>query len=325
MDYARFKATGIEDWEAAASLMERSRRHGLSSLSHEEVEGLAALHRRVVSDFAYARTHFAGTEAVADLRRLAFEGHRILAARHEPALPRVARFVTTDFPELFRRSVPTLAAAVGLFAAASLLGFVLTVSTESFAHLFLGPEAIEGLRSGRIWTDSVSSAAPPSVTASRILTNNMSVALLAWAGGMLAGLLTLWVLVLNGVMFGSVIALTWRYELFDRLLAFVAAHGPLELFLITVAAAAGLELAAGQIRADNRPRGVAFREHARRSVQLVVGTLPWFFLLGVVEGYVSPEMGLSTGLKGLLGLLLLAAFVAYASGAFRPRGARGAS
>jgi uncharacterized membrane protein SpoIIM required for sporulation len=323
MDYPTFVARGQPDWDALEEMLARARR-GMSTLDHDEVERLAAHHRRVISDFAYATTHFRGTEAEARLRTLSFAGHRLLATRHRAALPRILRFFTHGFPRVFREHLPTLGATLGLFLLATLLGFTITVANEQLAWLFLGADAIQGLREGRIWTDSVGSLAPASVTSSRIMTNNMSVALVAWAGGALFGALTVWVLTLNGLMLGSVVALVWRYDLLDRLLAFVSAHGPLELYLITVAAAAGLTMARGQIAFDNRPRGVAFREGARRSVRLVVGTLPWFVLLGLVEGYVSPEMAVATGPKLALGLVLLAAFLLYAFGVVRLGGRHGA-
>ena len=134
---------------------------------------------------------------------------------------------------------------------------------------------------------------------------------MAWAGGSLLGLGTLYLLVMNGVMFGSVVALSSHYDLLDRLAAWVAAHGPLELFLIVVASAAGLELAWGQLAWRNRPRRETFAEGARASLLLVGGTLPWFVLLGIVEGNVSPLPELHTAAKGALGLGLLGLFLAY--------------
>ncbi len=153
---------------------------------------------------------------------------------------------------------------------------------------------------------------PPALLSSKIFTNNLSVALVAWAGGALLGLLTLYLLVMNGAMFGSVLALASHFDLLDRLFAWIAAHGPLELFLIVVASTAGFELAWGQLAWRNRSRRETFAEAARSSMLLMAGTLPWFVLLGVVEGYVSPLKGLPTGAKGVLGLGLLLMFLAYA-------------
>lgn len=314
LDYGAFTARARGDWRELAELLERARREGLARLDHGEVERIATLHRRAISDFAFARTHFAGTEAETTLRHLAFEGHRLLATSHEPVIPRLRRFFSRGFPALFRETLPTLGASFALFVGMTAVGFLVTMLHEDFATLFLGPGHIAGLRDGSVWTDGVSKVAPSSVLSSSIMTNNMSVALFAWAGGILAGLFTIYVVGFNGLMFGSVLAIVWRYDLLDRLLAFISAHGPLELFLITVAGAAGLTLGRGLVVAESRPRAQVFRAHAARSVKLVIGTLPWFVLLGVVEGYVSPNMTIATSVKALAGLLLLAVFLAYALG-----------
>ncbi len=325
MDYATFVARRSAEWQELESLLRRTGARGLRRLAYDDLERLAALHRRAASDFALARERFPRTEIEGRLRQLVFAGHRALSSSHEPLLLRIVRFYRHGFPRIFRERLPTIAFTCAVFLAATLAGYAITAVQPGLVGLFLGPNAIEGVRNGEIWTDSVSQAAPPSVLSSQIATNNAGVALMAWAGGALLGALTAYVIVLNGIMFGSVVALTVNYGLFDRLLAFVSAHGPLELFLITVAAAAGFELTRGQLAFDPRPRRVAFREAGRRSVRLMLGILPWFFVLGLIEGFVSPQMDLPTSAKVVLGILVLATFLAYALGAFSRRPAPEAS
>lgn len=317
MDYRGFTDHGRGDWDALEGLLGRAQQRGLVRLEFEELERLNALHRRVMSDFSYARSHFPGTEAERRLRRLAFTGHRLLAARRQPLGPRVWQFFWQGFPRIFREAAPRLGTAVGLFVLATLLGFVATTLDERVAFMFLGPGHVEGLREGRVWTDSITSVTPSSVLASGIATNNISVALMAWAGGVLLGLGSVWILTMNGMMFGSVISVTWQYGLAGRLGQFIAAHGPLELFLITVAAAAGFGLARGQLTGDRLRSRTSMRDHARRSVRLMLGTLPWFVVLGVIEGYVSPAPEITLATKVVVGVAVLALFLVYACGVLR--------
>jgi hypothetical protein len=46
---------------------------------------------------------------------------------------------------------------------------------------------------------------------------------------------------------------------------------------------------------------------------MMLATVPWFVLLGIVEGYISPVMTLGTPLKGVIGIGLLAVFLALAT------------
>lgn len=310
MDYARFVDRGEERWAEAEALLAGWRRRG-KGLTHGELERLAGAHRQVMGDLARARTHFPGTAVEARLRSLAFAGHRALSGVEEPWLRRLLRFLVRGFPQRFREAQGALLVSLSIFCAATLLGFVVGSVEPDFSAMFVGPDAIAEMKRGVIWTDQVGHVMPPSLLSSQIFTNNMSVAIFAWAGGALLGLGSLYLLVMNGVMFGSVLALAGHYDLLDRLMAWIAAHGPLELFLITVASAAGLELAWGLLAWRNRPRRETFAEAARRSLRLVGGTLPWFVLLGIVEGNVSPLMDLPTPAKGALGLALLVLFLAY--------------
>jgi uncharacterized membrane protein SpoIIM required for sporulation len=314
MLYASFVKHRWNDWESLEQLLHRARSRGLARLSYSEVERLSALHRRAISDFAYARAHFPDTDVERRLRALAYQGHRLLAARREPVRPRARRFFRTGFPRVFRAAVPRIGTALGVFLLAAALGFVTTGLREQVAYMFLGPQLVEGLRDGEIWTDSVTSAMPPALLSSRIATNNLSVAFLAWAGGALLGLGAVWVLVMNGAMLGSVAAVTWQYGLIDRLGIFVAAHAPLELFLIVVSAGAGLGIARAQLAAGRTERGGGFARAGRESAKLMLGCVPWFVVLGLVEGYVSPRGDVPVAVKAALGVALLAAFLVHASG-----------
>ena len=312
MNYARFVERGRETWEEASRLLTSTRERGLRSISLGELEQLVALHRRVVSDFSFARTHFPGTEAERRLRAVAFAGHRTLAGREQPLLRRIGRFLRRDYPRIFRRELPVVGVSLAIFLAMAVLGAVVTLMDPSFAGLFLDAETLERVRRGDLWVESITRCAPASALSGEIFTNNMSVALFAWAGGALFGLGTLWALAMNGLMLGSILGLVRLYGLSDRLLAFIAAHGPLEIFLVIVAGAAGLRLGYGTLAAANRPRAAVFSDAAWRSVRLVLGTLPWFVLLGLIEGYVSTSDAISPAWKAITGVAVLFTFLAWA-------------
>jgi len=311
VDHRGFVERSEQTWRQTAALLEQARTQGIASLSLEELERLAAGHRRVVSDYAFARARFPATATEARLRSLAFSGHRLLADRRPPALPRLWSFLRSGYPALFRDALPAVGLSLSIFCGATLAGFVITTLRTEFSTLWLGADALDQLRRGEIWTDSIGKLAPPALLSTRIFTNNISVALITWLSGATLGLGTLYMLLMNGMMFGSILALGWRYELLGRTFAFISAHGPLELFLIVVAGAAGLLLAEGQLRWRNQPRARTLPAAARRSAMLVGGTLPWFVLLGVVEGNISPVMTLQTGVKMLLGVALVAAFLTW--------------
>jgi uncharacterized membrane protein SpoIIM required for sporulation len=128
-----------------------------------------------------------------------------------------------------------------------------------------------------------------SAMASQIFTNNIGVTFMAFAGGLLLGLGTLYVLLQNGVMLGVVAGLAIGAGNGRSFFELVTAHGVLELSCIVVAGAAGLRLGWSVIDPGNRTRGEAIRQEARAAIEIVLGTMPWLVLAGLVEGFLTPS------------------------------------
>ena len=311
MDYATFVRRGEGSWDRMEALVDDAGRD-LGGLSADDLEALVAAHRAVVSDFAWARTRYPDASTTARLRALAFRGHQLLAAPDPPLPRRIWRFFSVGYPRLFQQTLPATVGATSLFCGATLLGVVVGGVNPDVARLFIGEEAIQGLAEGSIWTDQVGGSMPASALSTLIFTNNIRVALMAWAGGALAGLGSAGALLFNGLMFGCMLTVTWQFGMLDRLHAWVAAHGPLELFLICCAGGAGFTLARGLVDDRGRPLSQTLAAAGRRSVRLALGTVPWFVLCGIVEGTISPQMDLATSLKQGVGVLMLAVFLLYA-------------
>jgi uncharacterized membrane protein SpoIIM required for sporulation len=320
VDYARFVRLRAPLWDEFESRLAAARAPR-ARLSHDELEKTALEFRQVLHDHALAASRFPGTGAARRLRGLALQGTHWLHEDRGDRVPGPRRFFAATFPRAFRAHLPHLAAASALFATALVFGASLAIVEPGAGTALLGPEAVEGLRRGRLWTESLVSTVPPAISSSAIATNNMSVALTGWAGGALLGLGSLYVILLNGFMLGAVLATTVHYGLAGRLLEFVSAHGPLEITLILATSAAGLSLGQGLVAADDRPRRVVLRERSRDAMILLIGCLPWFLLLGVVEGFVSPSPEIGAAAKAALGVGLWASFVtvAWRPGLAEPR------
>ena len=312
MDYPTFVRLRSGLWDELEAQLAEAAELG-DKLTHAELERMALRYRQVLHDHALAAARFPGTGAARRLSRLAIEGTRRLSREEGGRGISPWRFFVHVFPAAFRRQAPTVGLAVALFLTFTLLGFTLTVMVPGFSTFFLRPDAIEGLAEGRLWTEDLTSTAPPSVTSSQIASNNLSVALMAWAGGAVAGFFSLWVLLINGLMLGSVIAVTMHYGMAPPLFEFIAAHGPLELTIIVVSAAGGLVLARGVVAADDRPRAEVLREAAREALVLLGGCLPWLVVLAVVESLVSPAPEVPVAVKAALGLALEAVFLLVAT------------
>ena len=143
------------------------------------------------------------------------------------------------------------------------------------------------------------------------MSNNISVAFFALAGGMTAGVMTLWIMVINGLLLGSVAALVTQNNLAYPFWAFVFPHGSLELPAIFLAGAAGLLLARGILFPGPYRRSYAVRHYSALGVQLIFGIVPLLVVAGVIEGFLSPNPAVPDPVKYATGIVLFVALISY--------------
>lgn len=308
MDYARFvrlRSGAWDEFEAGLSAAQKDP----GKLDHARLEAIALSYRQILHDHALAASRFPATGAARRLRVLALQGTHWLQWDRRDRVPGLRQFFARTFPLAFRAHLPHLVAAAALFATALAFGASLAIVQPGAGTAILGPTAVEGLRRGHLWTESLVSAVPPVVSSSGIATNNISVALTGWAGGALLGLGSLYVILLNGFLLGTILATTVHYGLAGALLEFVSAHGPLEITLILATAAGGLSLGQALVAAEDRPRRAVLHRASRDALVLLLGCLPWFVVLGLVEAIVSPSPAVPRLLKAGLGAGLEALFL----------------
>lgn len=320
MDYRRFEELRRPACDELEHRLEEAGRRP-REVTYENLEEIAFRYRQLLHDHALSAARFPGTSLDRRLRRLVLAATHYLQRDTGESVPGPRRFVTRIFPEAIRRISPAIAAMTGLFALTTLFGFCLATVEPAVGASFLSPDAIAGLKRGRLWTESVFAVMPGSMASGLIATNNLSVAVTAWAGGAVAGLGALYVVLMNGLMLGSVLATAARYSMAGPLFDFIAAHGPLELTLIVTSAAAGLAVGRAFVVADDRPRAELLREASRDALVVLLGCLPWILLAGFVEGVIS-KRDLGVGFKATLGLALESLFLAMAFNPFG-RGAPG--
>lgn len=306
MDYGRFVRTRQPVWDEFERRLREAQDGAV--LGHDGLEALAFRYRQVLHDHALASARYPETGSARRLWSLALAGTQWLQRDGGRRVPGLFAFYLRVFPRALRAIAGPLGVAVALFVSSAAIGLSMAIVQPGMGAVFLGPEAMAGLREGRMWTDALTSTVPPAVSSSSIATNNMGVAIVAWAGGALAGLGALWVVLMNGFMLGVVIGTTMPFDMTGRLLTFVAAHGPLEITLILVSAAAGLDMGRALVAAGDRPRAETARLSALRALVVLGGCLPFFLVLGFVEGFVSPSPEVAVTLKAALGAALWAAF-----------------
>jgi uncharacterized membrane protein SpoIIM required for sporulation len=301
MNVDAFVANRSPAWTRLEQLARESRRSP-ERLGPDGVRELGIRYRETVADLAYARRRYAGDPLVARLEGLVTQA-RHLVYDSEPKRGVLLDFVAHGYWRRIReRPVPLLVAVLFLFTPALLAGT--WAWRDPGAASGLVPSQYQRVTEPRpSGTNLGVSVSDEAALASRIFTNNITVTMLAFGGGLLLGLGTVLVLLQNGVLLGAVAGLSIGAGNGRPFFALVTAHGVLELSCICVSAAAGLRIGWAIVDPGYRRRGEALRAETRAAVEMLLGTAPWLVVAGLVEGFVTPA-GLALPIVVIIGLAL---------------------
>lgn len=276
-------------WERLTNLLNRSQ-NGLGSLSAEELQELGRLYRQATSDLAVARRDFVTHPLNDYLNGLVGRAHGTIYRDRSPRLRQFITFFTATFPQIFRETWGYTLASFLMFLIPALVSFVISYRDPDAVTLLLpgAQNVISDIRNGHEWWRQINEDGR-AASASFIMTNNIRVTFLAFAGGVVFGALTLYVLAMNGVMLGCIAGAAQHFGFGDNLWGFVAAHGTIELSVIFIAGGAGLQLGWSIFRPGLLTRRAALVVAARRAAQLLFGCVPLLVLAGLIEGFISPS------------------------------------
>jgi uncharacterized membrane protein SpoIIM required for sporulation len=311
MREGRFTGSGRQRWTELETLLARADRRGLRRLNADELDALALGYRAATSDLAVARARNYDARLVAYLNRLVARAHaRVYAGTSADGWSRVVHLFATAFPREVRRSWQAIALCVLITCVTAVVSYRATSADPANAYAFVSaaqvPVVDRSLHDSNFGFDRAFAPAMSTM----IVTNNVRVAALAFAGGITAGILTLYIIGSNGLMLGTLGALFAHRGFGADFWATIAPHGVIELFAIQVAGAAGLILAAGIVRPGRARRIDALRANAARALTLVLGVAGLLVIAGTIEGFVSPQR-LSIEVRIAAGALTAVALLAY--------------
>ncbi len=307
-----FVARRQDGWQRLEGLLERADRRGLQQLAPGELRELALLYRAATSDLAAAKSREYDAALRAYLNRLTARAYVLVyAGNARGGWSRVAAFFGSVFPREVRRSGPIIAATSALFVAGWIVAYWLVALKPTNAYALLPaaqiPLVTKSLHDSNFAFDRHFAPAISSL----IITNNIRVAMVAFAGGMTLGVLTLWEILNNGLMVGGLGALFAAKGFGTDFWATIAPHGIIELSSIQIAGAAGLLLAQAIIAPGRVRRIDALKANARRAGVLMIGVAGLLVIAGMIEGFVTPQRTSEVfrfGVGALTAVLLVAYF-----------------
>jgi uncharacterized membrane protein SpoIIM required for sporulation len=274
------------NWNRLDALVHQVETTSVKSLDPTDLRDLGLLYRQAAADLSAVRADRTSRSLEQYLNRLVGRAHNYVYSGPRVSVATVWQFFAHGYPRLIRRLSGYLLAATLISVLAGVLGALIVMVRPDFGVMFLGADRVADLDRHKMWTESVLSVKPEA--ASGIMTNNITVCFVTFAGGITAGLFTLFELFQNGLMLGAIAVVCRQHHMALSLWSFVAAHGALEIPSIMIAGAAGLRLAAGILFPGMLPRRAALSLAGLESVQLLSGTIPLLIIAGTLEAFLSP-------------------------------------
>ncbi|KAB8137872.1 stage II sporulation protein M [Gracilibacillus oryzae] len=265
-------------------------------------------YQKVSQHLSYSQTYFPKDDVTNYLNELVAKAHNVFYRSEQSSWKQFRYFFSTKFVGLLLEQWQAILIAMLLFALGGLASFIAVVNDPLHIYGILPEEMVQAVNPEMLGVDPA--AVSPSVMSTEIMTNNIQVAILAFAGGITFGILTVYVLIYNGILVGALAGLFWNYSNSYVFWAYIVPHGVIELFAIFIAGGAGLLMGYKMFVPGKHSRSYQLKKQTIRSVQLLIGTIPLFIIAGIIEGYITPA-GLSLEAKYAVAITTGAGLIVY--------------
>jgi uncharacterized membrane protein SpoIIM required for sporulation len=299
----RFEELYQDEWAELDRFLDRQagRTSFAIDQSHVSAARAAALYRRACEHLALARARSYPAYVVTRLERLTSDAHQRIYRQRELGVARLIQVAMVDFPRTVRAHKWYVAAAAALFILPTLIIGVL---------VYFRPETILSVVSADTAAEFEQMYSPAASSIGRTreastdwmmfgyyIRNNIGVAFQCFAGGLFAGLGTVFFLAYNGAFSGALAGYLTERGLSSTFYSFIATHSAFELTAIVIAGTAGLRIGHAILAPGNRRRRVALVDASRDTAVLLYGVTAMLVLAAAIEAFWSSAAWLNPVVK----------------------------
>lgn len=316
---AEFRRGREEGWRELDALVSRVERRGIGTLSAEELQRLPLLYRATLSSLSVARSIALDRNLLMFLESLSLRGFLAIYGVRGSLWAAAGDFLRRGFPAAVRGAAWHSLLAFLAILAGGIAGYCLTAADETWFGRLVPP----GLAGGRgpgstrqeLLEDEIFAPWPgPAqafiVLANFLFTNNTMVGIMAFSLGIAAGLPTIALLVYQGLIFGTFLALHARRGLILDFIGWVSIHGVTEFGAIILCGAAGLLIAQHMLFPGRAARLDNLARHGGQAAQIAAGAMGMFLVAALLEGGCR-QLVASTALRLAIGLGTALAWYGY--------------
>ncbi|MDR1024402.1 MAG: stage II sporulation protein M [Treponema sp.] len=275
--------------------------------------------REVSQDLNTARAHSFDPVLIERLNRMVLEGHQRLYNRGDLSPGPLFRFVVRTFPRAVRTHRRGIGAACLIFYGLALFFTLLCFRFPEAAYQILSESQIKSLEE-MYSPASAHYLAPRGFSGDAdmfgfYIYNNVSIAFRTFAGGILGGLGSLFILAYNALSLGTMAGYLINRGLKETFFSFIIGHSSFELTAIVISAYAGLLLGYRFFISAGLSRGASVRRAGREALPLIAGAALMLVIAAVIEAFWSSRFQVEADIRfaaGGLGWVLLILYFALA-------------
>ena len=285
----------------------------LSNKKQISPDELSNLYIEITDHLSYAKTFYTDSNTELYLNSLASQAHQKIYKTKRESKNRIITFWKTEFPLLFFYCQRELLIAFLVFVFFVLVGVFSAANEGDFVRSILGDSYVNTT------LENISKNDPMAVYKQQgefnmflgITINNIKVATITFAYGIMLGIGTLMIVMQNGVMLGSFQYFFYEQGVLWESVRTIWIHSTIEISVIIIAGCAGLVLANGMLFPGTYTRLESFKRGVVNGLKIMFSTVPFFILAGFLEGYVTRHTEMPNFLAILIILLSLALIIFY--------------
>lgn len=261
----------------------------LAASKTADPDKLAELYIELNDDLAYAQSNYPESNVIPYLNSLTGRIHNEIYKNKKEKKSRFITFWKLELPDLFYVHRKYFFYSFLVFGISTLIGSISAAKDADFVRLILGDGyvnmTLENIENGdpmAVYKDDNMMGMFLAITV-----NNVRVAFITFAFGLLTSLGTGFILFRNGVMLGA-----FQYFFHTKNLLLTSAltiwiHGTIEISSIIIAGAAGMIMGNSLLFPGTYSRLESFKKGARTGIKIVIGLVPFFIIAGFLEGFVT--------------------------------------
>jgi uncharacterized membrane protein SpoIIM required for sporulation len=316
----QFEQSHQHEWQELQTLLARLHKSVRARTANGQPiagERVAELYRRACEQLALARARAYPAYLVDRLEQLTADAHQLIYQQVELGWSRLRDMVSHRFPRAVRAHSAYIWTALAVFGIPTLfLGYavylrpelILTVVDQSTATGFEQMYSKSAAALGR-----TRDAQGDWVMFGYYISNNIGVAFQCFAGGLFAGLGSLFFLAFNGAYGGAIGGYLTAKGLGATFYSFVVTHSAFELTAIILSGAAGLRIGHALLAPGRYTRLQALVNASKESAVVIYGVVVMLIIAAAIEAFWSSAKWLPLTMKYSVATLCWLAVLTYLS------------